>query len=80
MNKILKILLIILSFISLLICSVWVYKSPDFDSGSAAVASLIAFIGLFFVDGGKRKENIKMTQKAGKNSKLFQSGGPMTIN
>ena len=71
--------LIILSFISLAICCVWFYKKPAFDSGSALIVSLIAFIGLFFVSNNDNT-GIKMSQKAGKNSKLFQSGGDMNIN
>jgi hypothetical protein len=79
MNNSIKIILIILSFMSLVVCSIWLYKSPGFDSGSAALVSLIAFLGLFLVSGNDGKGNLKMSQKAGDNSNLYQSGGDMNI-
>ncbi len=79
MNSTIKTLLIILCIIAIIICGVWFYKSPGFDSGTALITAIIALVSLFLNSGGN-KRNIKMSQSGGKNSKFFQSGGDMTIN
>jgi hypothetical protein len=73
-----RILFTILTVAAFLGSCIWAYKVRDYEPYIAVAASAAALVGLW-VTGDADKPNIKMSQKGGKKSKLYQSAGNMTF-
>lgn len=75
--------LVIGNIVFLVMAVIWAMQDDSMEPKIAVGTFALTLLGLFFAI--KNKENsksspTKMSQKAGDNSKQYQSGGDMTIN
>lgn len=69
-------ILIFINIISLILAVLWWYSSREYEPIITCLGLLGALIVQVFVrENSKRQNNIKMTQKSGKNSTNIQIGG-----
>ena len=81
MSKTIKYFVIALSFLSLIITLIWLYDTRSLESGAAALGSLLALIGAFFIKTSTNSGNkIRMSQKVGNRSNANQAAGDINIH
>lgn len=74
-----KQILIILTIAALLGSLIWLMVDPSWEPLVTSLGLIAALIAEIYGGGSGGSKN-KMTQRGGKNSKNYQSGGDMTIN
>jgi hypothetical protein len=74
-------ILLILNICAFIASIIWLYNNQDFEQLISSILTLAGLIG-FVVTKPKNETDKKviMKQKAGNNSRQYQSGGNMTIN
>lgn len=81
MNKTLKGALITINILGIIGIAIWYIKEKGTEPIVSFVFAIAALLGLIFTKTNeKNTPEISMKQKGGKKSKLYQSGGDMTIN
>ncbi|MBI5539789.1 MAG: hypothetical protein HY951_07005 [Bacteroidia bacterium] len=76
-----KTIILTLDIIAFVCSLLWLICKPDFEPLITSIASLVVLLGILFIKPKKKKSNnITMSQKAGNNSRQYQSGNDMTVN
>jgi uncharacterized membrane-anchored protein YitT (DUF2179 family) len=57
----------------------WLIYKPDYEPLISSLLTLGGLISFIFTKPKNKKVKLIMSQKAGRNSKQYQSGGNMTI-
>jgi hypothetical protein len=79
-NTSVRFILKALSIVALVLSFLWCYFSFGFEPIIAAVASLIALIGLWLTEKpGQSKPTVTQTQRSGTQSRNYQAGGDIKI-
>jgi hypothetical protein len=71
-------ILIILNILGLIGSLIWLYSKPDWEPLVTAIGLVATLIAQFSFNT-KLRDKIIMSQKGGKNSKNYQSGGNIKI-
>jgi hypothetical protein len=75
-----KLTLLILNILALIASIIWLALKPDWEPLVTTIGCIGGLIAQYFTNSDNSKDNVKMTQKSGKNSKNYQSYGDITIN
>jgi hypothetical protein len=76
-----KLTLLILNILALIASIIWLVLKPDWEPLVTTIGCIGGLIAQYFTNSDNNsKDNVKMTQKSGKNSKNYQSYGDITIN
>lgn len=68
----------LIAFLAFVLASVWLFYSPSFASGVAAIGSLAAFLASLFIK--KKEMKLSQSQNVSDSSTGIQTGRDININ